>query len=274
MLAEFALYALAFVFSPRVPHAARRDAVGLWARRRRCRGDWAEHEERTRTAIRAIGARAGGSRKAVVLGSGLLADVPIDWLARNFSEVVLVDICHLPIARFKVWLTRPRGKVRFVTMDLSGYDKLVDQTRIKLSTGQDDLGVRLDPLQPIRRMRDVDYVVSANLLSQIAVGAAARLASKDGHANILPDDAVAELVRGHLDSLASLSCKTCLVTDIAYDRRDRSGRIIESVDLLAGVQLPDVFDSWSWTVAPFGEEAEDEERVHRVVTVEDEAVDL
>ena len=59
-----------------------------------------------------------------------------------------------------------------------------------------------------------------------------------------------------------------------YDRRDRSGRIIESVDLLAGVQLPDVFDSWSWTVAPFGEEAEDEERVHRVVTVEDEAVDL
>jgi hypothetical protein len=274
MISEVALYALSFLMSPRVPHKARREAIGLWARRRRCRAEWAEHEERTRVAIRTVGATVTGHRKAVVIGSGLLADVPIEWLCEQFREVVLVDICHLPVARFKVLRARGKAKVQFLTLDISGYDKLVMQTRIKLSTGQDDLGVRLDPLSVIRRMKNVDYVVSANVLSQIAVAAEARLADKDGHANILPDDAVAQLVAGHVDSLASMPCKTCLVTDVVFDRIDQTGARLESVDLLAGVALPKAFDSWSWTVAPFGEEAENSERVHRVVAIEDVAVEL
>jgi hypothetical protein len=275
MLTEFALYALSWLTSPRVPHAVRRDAIGLWARRRRCRSDWAEHEARTRTAIRTTGAEATGRRKAVVLGSGLLADVPIDWLCEEFQQVVLVDICHLPQVRLRVLLSRHRFKVKFLRLDLSGYDKFIEQTRIKLSTGQDDLGVRLDPLAAIRRMRDVDFVVSANLLSQIAVGAEARYRSKkNGHANILPDDTVAQLVAGHVDSLASMPCRTCLVTDIDYERRDRQGEVFERVDLLRGVGLPEPFDAWSWPVAPFGEESADSERVHHVVAVDDVAVEL
>jgi hypothetical protein len=90
----------------------------------------------------------------------------------------------------------------------------------------------------------------------------------------MPDDAVAQLVAGHLDGLAQLPCKTVIVTDVSYVRRRQDGVIVESHDLLAGVTPPFAADAWDWTVAPFGEEAPDEERIHRVIAAEDVAVDL
>ena len=117
-------------------------------------------------------------------------------------------------------------------------------------------------------------MISANVLSQIAVGAVARLQAKDGQARIMPDDAVAQLVAGHLDGLAQLPCKTVIVTDVSYVRRRRDGVVVETCDLLHGVTPPFPSDTWEWPVAPFGEETADEERVHRVISAEDVAVDL
>ena len=57
-----------------------------------------------------------------------------------FNKVVLVDIVHLPTVRMKVLLRR-YPNVTFLTRDISGYDRLAEQSRIKLATGQDDLGV-------------------------------------------------------------------------------------------------------------------------------------
>lgn len=273
MLAEALLFAVTRLISPRSRSSAVRDAIGLRARASRRHAAWAEHEARTRAAIdRAIDGVAV-RRTAVVLGSGLLRDVPIDRLSSMFNNVVLVDIVHLPTVRLKVFLRR-YPNVTFLTRDISGYDRLAEQSRIKLATGQEDLGVRLDPLGFLRKIDEVDLVISANVLSQIAVGAAARLRAKDGHARIMPDDAVAQLVAGHLDGLAQLPCKTVIVTDVAYVRRRRDGVIVETRDLLYGVTPPFPFDTWDWPVAPFGEEAVDEERIHRVIAAEDVAVDL
>jgi len=273
MLAEALLYLTTRVISPRTRGAAVRDAIGLAARAARCRTAWHEHEQRSAAAIdRAIDG-VEIRRTAVVLGSGLLRDVPIDRLANMFNKVVLVDICHLPSVRFRMLLRR-YSNVEFVTRDISGYDRLAEQSRIKLATGQDDLGVRLDPLGFLRRIPDVDLVISANVLSQIAVGAAARLKAKDGQANIMPDDAVTQLVAGHLDGLAQLACKTVIVTDVSYVRRQRNGVVVETQDLLFGVIPPVASDEWDWPVAPFGEESADIERVHHVIAAEDVAVDL
>ena len=273
MLADALLFAATRLSSPHTRGAAIRDAIGLRARSRRCRAAWSEHEERTRAAIdRAIDG-VEVRRTAVVLGSGLLCDVPIERLSSMFKKVVLVDVCHLPTVRLKVLLRR-YPNVSFMTRDISGYDRLAEQSRIKLATGQDELGVRLDPLGFLRKIDELDLVISANVLSQIAVGAEARLQAKDGQARIMPDDAVAQLVAGHLDGLAQLPCKTVIVTDVSYVRRRQDGVIVESHDLLAGVTPPFAADAWDWTVAPFGEEAPDEERIHRVIAAEDVAVDL
>jgi hypothetical protein len=273
MLAEALLFAATRLTSPRSRTSAVRDAVGLWARAGRCRAAWAEHEARTRAAIDRVIDGVAVRRTAVVLGSGLLRDVPIDRLSSMFNKVVLVDIVHLPTVRLKTFLRR-YPNVSFMTRDISGYDRLVEQSRIKLATGQDDLGVRLDPLGFLRKIDELDLVISANVLSQIAVGAVSRLHSKDGQARVMPDNAVAQLVAGHLDGLAQLPCKTVIVTDVSYIRRQRDGFVVENRDLLHGVIPPPSFDAWHWPVAPFGEEEVDEERIHKVIAAEDVAVDL
>lgn len=273
MLADAFLFAATRLMSPRSRPAAIRDAIGLRARADRCRAAWAEHEARTRAAIdRAIDGVAV-RRTAVVLGSGLLRDVPIERLSSMFNKVVLVDIVHLPTVRLRMFLRR-YPNVTFMTRDISGYDRLAEQSRIKLATGQEDLGVRLDPLGFLRKIDELDLVISANVLSQIAVGAVSRLHSKDGQARIMPEDAVTQLVAGHLDGLAQLPCKTVIVTDVSYVRRQRDGSIVESRDLLHGVTPPFPSDTWDWPVAPFGEESAELERVHRVIAAEDVAVDL
>lgn len=273
MLAEAALFLFTWVSAPRTKPAAIRDAVGLLARRRRCREAWAEHEARTRAAIQRVATPLQIRRTAVVLGSGLCADVPLAYLASTFQKVILVDICHLPSVRLAV-LAKGWRNVKFVRRDLSGYDRLVQQSRIKVATGQDDLGVGIDPLAFLRRVPDIDLVVSANLLSQIAVGVDRRLAADRLNAAVMPADTGAEIAAAHLDALAQLACKTVLVTDISYVRRRHDGTMVEKVDLLHGVRPPDAFDTWEWTVAPFGEEDDDLERVHRVVAVEDVAIAL
>lgn len=274
MFAEALLFAIARLTSPKARASAVRDAVALRARARRCRVAWAEHEARTRAAIDHAIDGVVARRTAVVLGSGLLLDVPIDRLSSMFNKVILVDIVHLPTVRLKVLLRR-YPNVSFMTRDISGYDRLAEQSRIKLATGQDDLGVRLDPLGFLRKIDELDLVISANVLSQIAVGAESRLQqAKDGYIRIMPPDAVTQLVAGHLDGLAQLPCKTSLVTDISYVRRRRDGVITESRDLLHGVTPPVPVDTWDWTVAPFGEESADEERIHQVIAAEDVAVDL
>ncbi|MGO8656138.1 hypothetical protein ACC771_10775, partial [Rhizobium ruizarguesonis] len=80
-----------------------RYSVNLWSRAGRCAADWAEHEEMSRNAIRAAMADLRQKRTAVVLGSGLLRDVPIEELAKGFDTVVLVDLVH--IASVRLWLS-------------------------------------------------------------------------------------------------------------------------------------------------------------------------
>src|SRR5580704_10230849 len=71
-----------------------REAIGIYGRFRRCRDYWREHIERCRFIIQNGLSRCSERRKAVVLGAGLLHDVPLAELASSFREVLLVDIVH------------------------------------------------------------------------------------------------------------------------------------------------------------------------------------
>ncbi|MFX8676799.1 hypothetical protein ABTM32_22370, partial [Acinetobacter baumannii] len=70
-------------------------AISLWARGSRCRRDWKAHEARAKAAMIAASETLTQRRTCVVLGSGLLRDVPLDDLAARFERVILVDIVHL-----------------------------------------------------------------------------------------------------------------------------------------------------------------------------------
>jgi hypothetical protein len=224
-------------------------SVRLWARAGRCRSAWAEHEARSKQAVLDAMADLTQRRTAVVLGSGLLRDVPIGALAKAFDTVVLVDLVHL--ASVRCWLTlRNHKNVRLIERDLSGYDRL--------AAGQDP-----EPLGFLRQVPYLDFVVSANLLSQIGRGVARRMTSEaEGR---MPRGTATRLIAAHIDGLSGLPCRTCLITDIAYAVIDRTGRTHEERDLLVGVAPPAAVDRWTWPVAPLGEESPDYQIVHQVI---------
>jgi hypothetical protein len=187
-------------------------------------------------------------RTAVVLGSGLLRDVPIDYLARAFDTVVLVDLVHL--ATIRAWLTMKRlSNVRLVWRDISGLENVKS-------------GWTVEPLAFLRQVPYLDLVISANVLSQIGVGAARQLAH-----DMRPDEPtmLRQLIQAHLDGLAILPCKVVLLTDTSYQVTGRDGRVVEEADLLHGVVSPQAVATWTWTVAPFGELSRDVQAVHHVI---------
>lgn len=249
MIAEALLYAATVPVTLKAHRRFIRYSVNLWSRAGRCSRQWAEHEERSKNAIRNAMAGLRQKRTAVVLGSGLLRDVPIKELAESFDTVVLVDLVHL--ASTRLWLRSKRyGNVRLIERDLSGYDELA-------------AGRQPEPLAFLRNVPYLDFVVSANLLSQIGRGVKRRF---DAEQNCtMPADTVAQLIGAHRSALEAAPCKTCLVTDVSYAVIDRTGKVHGEADLLHGTSLSSVQADWTWPVAPIGEESADYQIVHKVI---------
>ena len=223
-----------------------RSSVNLWARANRCRDDWADHERRTRAAILAAAQLCRQRRTVVVLGSGLVRDVPVAELSRLFDTVVLIDLVHL--ASVRSWLKLKGLKnVRLIERDLSGLDALL-------------AGQALEPLSFLRQVPYLDLVVSANLLSQIGIGVARRLGGQPAE-----DDRMRQVIAAHVEGLAQLPAKTCLVTDVSYAVIDRNGLKHETQDLMHGVDLGTSSTDWDWPVIPFGEESQDYQILHHVI---------
>ena len=93
-----------------------RGQLGIKVRHRQCRRAWRHHLQRTQATIRAAALECPRRRKAVILGSGLLLDIPLADLAHTFREVILVDVVH-PL---RAYLNAARYRnVRLVRTDVS-----------------------------------------------------------------------------------------------------------------------------------------------------------
>jgi hypothetical protein len=226
-------------------------SVGLWSRSGRQSRPWAPHYQRCHAVVERALSGLPRCRTVVVLGSGLVRDVPIRRLLDTFSHVLLVDAVHLPIVRARFAF---QSRVAFRTADLSGLSGWLDGT----ARG------RVAPDASLFRGDDVDLVISANLLSQIPLGVATFLDGHPDRAAELPDDMLARSVRGHLADLAGSAARVCLLTDVAMEERDTTGKVTDRLDLMRGVALPRPDECWDWTVAPMGEIGREHEYVHRV----------
>lgn len=231
------------------------DSVRTGSRSRRCRGAWAPHLEATQDVVRA--AIAGTARRdtAVVLGSGRLDDVPLVDLAEAFRRVVLVDAVHPFAARLRA---RRHRNVAMITADLSGSFALLLSRALDLEA----------PLQPVCGDPATDLVISVNLLSQLSIRPVERLESSSGGlGRWRPEDGDRlgrTIVSRHLEALAALPSRICLVTDLDEIEEDREGRVLDRLDLLYGVALGAPDSAWTWELAPFGEIARDRRLLHRV----------
>ena len=251
MLIEALHYLATLPFTARDKRPYIRSSVSLWARARRCAKDWQAHEDNSKALVRTKVAGLHQRRTVVVLGSGLLRDVPIELLAKKFDTVVLVDLVHLASVRMKMMRKKYRN-VRLSSRDLSGYDALI-------------AGGAIEPLSFLRQVPYLDLVISANLLSQLGIGASQRLAAEP--AGPVATEGSRRLIEAHLDGMRQLPAATCVITDTTYSVLDRSGTVLETTDLLRGIEVAPVAKVWDWPVSPFGEKNNAYEVVHRVVAV-------
>lgn len=225
-----------------------RESVSLMARSRRCRKAWAPHLAASRAVVAESIADLPRARIAVVLGSGLLDDVPLRALAERFDEVRLVDAVHPWPTRLAV---RRLRNVRLVHAELSGALGVIEGRADHVS----------DPLANLCGGAEVDFVLSANLTSQLPILPIDHFESRGGKP---PEGLGREIVSGHLKGLARLSARTCLILDTDEREIDRDGRVVERIDLLHGLALPEPDRRWDWELAPFGEAFRDRRIAHAV----------
>lgn len=234
--------------------------LGIKVRHRQCRRAWKGHLERTRQVIRTAILDCPQRRTAVVLGSGLLLDIPLSDLAATFRKVVLVDVVH-PLS---VYLTsRWYRNVTLVRADVTG-------------CAADLVKVAADPQRPLPRSlpqlfcddQDVDYVVSVNLLSQLPYVPAHYL-SKTQRQESEIDDYAHHLITSHLDYLQRLPGVVTLITDVEKRQVDRTGAVTDRFDILYGVRLPWQADEWTWDHVPLGNLSPDYGYQRRVCAVKD-----
>src|SRR5262245_36290369 len=93
-----------------------REMLGIRRRQRRFGAAWEPHCASARRIILAAAGKCDRRRRAVVLGSGWLHDVPLDELAARFDEVLLVDLFHPLSVRRRV---RRYRNVRLVADDVT-----------------------------------------------------------------------------------------------------------------------------------------------------------
>lgn len=224
-----------------------RESILLMSRSRRCRAAWSAHLDAARSVIRDACADLVHRRTAVILGSGLLDDVPLSHLAERFDRVVLVDMIHLWPARLAA---RRHGNVTLQVADLSGCAAWL--------RGEGER--RTDPLAAFDA-EEIDFVVSANVLSQLPI---LPVDWAETHGGPAPDELGRSIVMAHLRGLASLGARICLVTDVEQVTEDRAGIVLDRVDLLYGTTLPEPDRTWIWELAPFGEIGRRRRQRHRV----------
>ena len=215
---------------------------GIKVRYRQCRREWTPHLERTKQAIRDATQLCSQRRKAVILGSGLLLDIPLAELSRSFREVVLVDVVHpLWVSCLAKW----HGNVRLVRADITG-------------TAAELLKIAGTPSAPLPQATpslfcddaEVDFVASVNLLSQLPHLPTAYLDKNAPRPESETDAFARRLIESHLEYLQRLPGVVALITDVEKQQVDRGGKVIERFDILYEARPPRHDDEWFWEHVP------------------------
>ncbi len=132
--------------------------IALEFRAKRCKEAWAPHQRSTRAFILKAAKMCERRQIAVVVGSGLLLEVPLEELAEEFERVFLVDIFHMPQVRRAV---KKHGNVKLLTGDVTGVFAAMKERRPPGSHTP-------APAARIPHLKEADLIVSCMCLTQFA----------------------------------------------------------------------------------------------------------
>jgi len=222
------------------------EAIDMRKRYQRNRAAWQPHLDRTRRFVLSAAERCRNRSRAVILGAGLMLDVPIEELVSMFREVVLVDIVFLPEVRRAV---KRYGNAALVRHDVTNTAQRLHENILRGSRELPEAapGIPVD--------RDTGLVISLNILSQLWVVPRAYALRKLPHIDEEQLDGwCRQIVESHYAFLTSLPCSVCLVADHEFVKRDREGTVVSRASTVFGLTLPRPHASWAWDIAPRGED--------------------
>ena len=224
-----------------------KELIALEARFQRCQAAWQSHLDQTKSVIVDAINATEKHKKAVVLGAGILSDIPIKILSESFENVVLVDVCFLKQTRKQA---KPYDNLEWHSCDITGVAAPLNAWATERSD-IDDIPILSSPSNP--DFGDADLVISANILSQLPLIPAAFLQKTKAN---LSDDAVSkfsrDIVKDHTTFLETCPGTVCLVTEIERQFCD-GDHVVEIEDPLLGYDLNSGGKEWFWDLAPRGE---------------------
>jgi hypothetical protein len=213
-----------------------REMLGIRRRWRKYHAHWKPHCERSKQLVLQAVEQCSQFRKAVVVGSGWLHDVPLAALTERFAEVILVDVFHPFSVRRQV---RRYKNVRLIAADITGVLHLLQEQAI--------------PTAPAPTMfldePELDYLVSLNVLSQLPCmpeGVLLRRGASRGAVQELCRD----LIVAHLAWLGKLPGVVSLIADVEVHNLDRAGKERSRVSTIYSVPFAYPGERWTWTLVP------------------------
>ncbi|MDX2225214.1 MAG: hypothetical protein SFV21_20825 [Rhodospirillaceae bacterium] len=232
--------------------------VALEFRARRCAAAWAPHLAACRRAILTAADHCARRDLCLIVGSGLLLDVPLAELAARFGRVMLVDMFHMPQVRRQV---RPFKNVRLLSGDVTGMFQMMKDGKVP---GPQAGGPEL-PAPPARipHLTEADLAVSCNCLTQLAGPFVAHLEATRGFSDLDSDKLAYQIMEHHARAFAEAAPDVGMIISDVERYEFAKGEVARRIDLLKAYTLPPplnpaLSEEWDWLIAPAGEEGPDD----------------
>ena len=226
-------------------------AIGINARYHRHQKAWQTHIDNSQKFILNAADNCERKRKVVLMGAAALHDLPVRALAEQFDEVILVDLFHLWSTR---WLAFTTPNIKLEVCDLTA--SLADTSAG--STDNSIPGAYLDD-------DDVDLVVSANIASQLPLIPIEWLKQTS---KIDADQSYRfgqKIINAHFEYLGQFSATVCLICDLERMTTDQTGSELSRISALFDLPAPEHQASWTWDIAPLGENNKKQATSHIVI---------
>ena len=220
------------------------EAIALEARYRRHYVQWDGHIQHCHELIELAVAQCESHRKLIILGSGILAEIPLESLSQRFAAVVLVDVVHLHSVRKRI---ANLANVKLIEADICGLSTDV----LKLNKRSKSLP---EPVAVIPSLdAEVDLIISANLLSQIYIGPLNAAVARSSFSDDVYISWCQTIINAHMQVLLDSGKRVCLYSDVLHEEKNAKGDILHTEDVMFAVKLPDSAWHWEWSLAPLGE---------------------
>ncbi len=233
--------------------------IALEFRAKRLATSWASHQRASRNLIVKAADLCERQNLAVVIGSGLLLEVPLKALAGKFEKVYLIDIFHMPQVRAEA---KKHFNVKLLTGDVTGVFQAIKDNR---PPG----GHTPAPPPRIPNLKEADLIVSSNCLTQMAGPFNEYFEKTRGFSDLDADKLAYQIMEQHCKAIATEATGIGVIITDTERFVMQDDKIVSRTDLLKAYRLPPTAtvvhnEEWDWSFAPHPEEHPTHDYVHTV----------